>query len=696
MMRSTVPEKIDARHRERGAVVYVRQSTPRQLHHNRESQRNQYALVQRALELGWVPERVRVIDADLGQSGQDGQREGFRDLVAAVSLGQVGLILAYEASRLARSNADWYALLDLAALVGALIGDADGIYDPRAYNDRLLLGLRGMLSEAELHLLRLRLDAGRQRQIERGEYRQPLPTGLVRLPDGRVVKDPDQQVQAMLALVFDRFAVLGSCQKVLRRLHADGLLLPRRQTSGPDLGRLLWRKPSDGMVYAILRNPAYAGAFVHGRRRVRAPQRTGQPRRLESVPLDEWPAVHQDAYAAYITWDVFVANQQRMADNASRFAQRARGAVRAGEALLVGLVVCGRCGRQMRVAYQPHIRYFCSALSQAHAENTCLSLDGPSVERAVVATFFEALQPAELDLLDDVLTEQRADRARVVQQYADRVERAAYEVRLARRQYDAVDPDNRLVAGELEHRWELALRAEVEAQAAAAHVAATPAEPELDPTLRAQLRDAGRRLPGLWASGRVTAAQKKELLRALIRRVILARSRPDKIEVKVVWISGAFSVLEAHPPIHRAVDVAGYDQLVERTLALGAEGVPDGEIARRLTADGFRSARHPTSVPARLVGQVRRRHGQTSLLIQLRGQDQVDRQWTVAGLARALGVARHWVYRRIRQGVLPTVRHAATGYHLIPDDPALLASLRAEVAAVPPAASRPHHRQAAP
>src|SRR3954469_825046 len=218
MLRST---KVTDQHRGRGAIVYVRQSTTKQVQHHRESQQNQYGLVQRALDLGWVPERVRVIDADLGQSGQDGQREGFRDLVAAVSLGQVGLILAYEASRLARSNADWYALLDLAALVGALIGDADGIYDPRAYNDRLLLGLRGMLSEAELHLLRLRLDAGRQRQIERGEYRQPLPTGLVRLPDGRVVKDPDQQVQHALELVFERFARLGSCAKVLRSLQRD-------------------------------------------------------------------------------------------------------------------------------------------------------------------------------------------------------------------------------------------------------------------------------------------------------------------------------------------------------------------------------------------------------------------------------------------------------------------------------------------
>src|SRR5215213_543169 len=238
-------EKIASRHLERRAYVYVRQSSPGQVQRNRESQRNQYALVERAVALGWPPGRIHVIDADLGQSGQDGGRSGFQELVGEVSLGRVGIILAYEASRLARSNADWYRLLDLAALVGTLLADADGIYGPCGYNDRLLLGLRGMLSEAELHLLRLRLEAGRRRQIERGTYRQHLPTGLVRLPDGRAVKDPDQQVQGMIALVFTRFAALGTCQKVLRSLRDDGLLLPRHQTSGLYAGQLVWKKPSD-------------------------------------------------------------------------------------------------------------------------------------------------------------------------------------------------------------------------------------------------------------------------------------------------------------------------------------------------------------------------------------------------------------------------------------------------------------------
>jgi DNA invertase Pin-like site-specific DNA recombinase len=332
------PATITTRHLSRQAYVYVRQSSPHQVQHHRESQHNQYALVQRAIALGWVPEHVQVIDADLGQSGQDGRRRGFQELVAEVSLGHVGIVLAYEASRLARSNADWYALLDLATVVGTLIGDADGVYDPRSYNDRLLLGLRGMFSEAELHLLRLRLEAGRRRQLERGTYQQQLPTGLVRLPDGRVVKDPDQQVQRTLALVFERFARLGSCQRVLRSLRDDGVLLPRWQTCGPQQGELVWKRPSDAALYDVLRNPAYAGAFVYGRHGRHPQWRPGQPERLTRRPMEAW-IIQRDAYPAYVSWEQYLANQARLANNASRFAQRSQGAPRSGAALLAGLVV---------------------------------------------------------------------------------------------------------------------------------------------------------------------------------------------------------------------------------------------------------------------------------------------------------------------------------------------------------------------
>jgi DNA invertase Pin-like site-specific DNA recombinase len=434
---AAVIDKITPHHLNGRAYVYIRQSSAKQVLRNQESQSNQRALVDRAMALGWRPERIEVIDADQGQSGQDGERVGFQGLVAAVSLGQVGCIFAYEASRLARNNCDWYTLLDLATVVGTLIADADGIYDPRSYNDRLLLGLRGMLSEAELHLLRLRLDAGRMRQVERGTYRQHLPTGLVRLPDGRVVKDPDEQIQRTITLVFTRFAALGSAQKVLRSLHGDGIPLPRFQTSGLHAGQLVWKKPTSSTIQEILHNPAYAGAFVYGRHGPHPDRRPGQTRQIKRAP-EEWTAGHHDVYPAFIRWEEFVANQERLTDNANRFAERTRGAPREGAALLVGLVVCGRCGRQMRVTYKPQIRYFCNALSGTFAEPMCLHLDGTSIDAAVVDAFFSAIQPAELDLLDDVLATAYADHARLVQHYADQVKRAEYEARLAQRQYDAI------------------------------------------------------------------------------------------------------------------------------------------------------------------------------------------------------------------------------------------------------------------
>lgn len=679
-MTANSPSKITSGHQARDAYVYVRQSSPQQVLHNQESQRNQYALVQRARSLGWPATQVHVIDSDLGQSGQDSLRTGFRELVAAVSLGRVGLVLAYEASRLARNNTDWYSLLDLATVQGTLIADADGVYDPREYNDRLLLGLRGMLSEAELHLLRLRLDAGRLRQVERGVYRQHLPTGLERLPDGQVVKDPDLQVQRTLALVFERFTQLGSCQKVMRRFRDEGLRLPRRQRSGLDRGRVIWKRVSDAALYDILRNPAYAGAFVYGRHAPHPIQRGGRRTRVINRAPADWLAVHHDVYPAYISWEQYLTNQARLSDNASRYAVRARGVPRDGAALLAGLAVCGRCGRQMRLAYKPHLRYYCAAANRAFGERSCLHLDGASVDVAVVEAFFAALAPAELALLDEVLAAQQAERAQRQQQYADQLRRAEYEAKLAQRQYQAVDPDNRLVAAELERRWELALRGVREAQAAVEDFAAQPPGTTLAPQLRAQLADVGRELPALWASERLQSAQKKELLRSLIRRVILSRPVPDTVGVKIVWVSGAYTELALHPPIHRAVDVSDHAALVERILALSAEGYQDAEIRRRLITEGFHSARS-RSIPKVLVGNIRRAQGQLSLTERFRCQEQIEGQWTVWGLSRLLHVTRNWLYDRIASGEIPATRHPLTGHYLIPDEQGLVDRLRTQVPA---------------
>jgi DNA invertase Pin-like site-specific DNA recombinase len=672
---STAPEKITPRHRERRACVYVRQSTAKQVRQNRAGQANQYALVERAQALGWVTERIQLIDDDLGQSGQDGGRPGFQELVSAVSLGHVGLILAYEASRLARSNAAWYTLLDLATLRGTLIADVDGVYDPRDYHDRLVLGLQGMLSEAELHLLQLRMAAGRQRQIAQGTYQQHLPTGLIRLDDGRVVKDPDQQIQHSLTLVFERFAKLSSCQKVLRSLRDDGVLLPRRQVAGPQAGELLWKRPSTAMLYGILHNPAYAGAFAYGRKSAPADRRPGQHGRAVRQPLDAWTALHRDVYPAYISWERYLANQERLADNASNFAQRARGAPRDGEALLAGMAVCGRCGHQMRVSYKRQPGYVCNALSEAYRAPMCLRLAGARIDAVVVEAFFTALAPAELAVLDETLAAQQADRQRLTQYYADQVARAAYEARRAERRYAACDPDNRLVAAELERQWELALQAQTEAQETLERFARTPATAALDPALRAQLSNLGTQLPVWWRGGRLSATQQKELLRSLIRRVILTRPTPGQVEVKIVWASGAVSLVTTEPALHSGADLPRFPELLARLRTLAAEGRTDQQIACRLTAEGFRSARR-YDLSAKGVETLRRSQQIVSLREHLRREETVDGQWTVGGLARAARVNADWLRRRIVNGMVPAVRHAGTGRYLIPDAPDLLTRLK--------------------
>jgi DNA invertase Pin-like site-specific DNA recombinase len=674
---ATATETITAQHRDRHAYIYVRQSTLRQVQQHRESQTNQYALVERAQVLGWRPERIQVICADLGLSGQDSGRSGFQELVAEVSLGHVGIVLAYEASRLARNNADWYRLLDLAAVMGTLLADTDGVYDPRAYNDRLLLGLRGMFSEAELHLLQLRLEAGRMRQVERGDYQQQLPTGLLRLADGQVVKDSDVGVQHTLSLVFERFSALRSCQKVLRALRDEGICLPRRQTSGPAAGALLWKRPTADAVYEIVRNPAYAGAFVFGRHG-RAPAAAGgHGTRRVHRPLGTWTQIHRDVYPAYISWETFMANQAQLSDNASSFARRARGAPRSGTALLAGLVVCGQCGRQMHVAYRSRPYYVCTAVQKVSGGPGCLHLEGPPIDAAVVAAFFEALAPAELQVLEAVLAAQQADHAHLAQQHTNQVKRAEYEAALAARQYHAVDPENRLVAAELERRWELALQALAEVREAAERFAHQPAEPGLDLTMQAQLAELSTHLPDLWGSGRLQPEHQKALLRSLIRRVILSRPAPARIELRIVWVSGAFTPLTLAPPVYRTCELGNYGPLVERILALSQEGQPDQQIADRLTAEGFCSARQ-RPISKELVGKIRRAHRWVGVRQRFRFEGQIAGEWTIHGLAQELSVRRTWLSTRIRNGTLPARRHPGSGHYLIPNDPHVLAILQTE------------------
>lgn len=679
--------KVTAGHHQRLAYIYVRQSSLKQVQRNQESQLYQYRLKQRALELGWPAERIHFIDQDLGVSGSTtGVREGFQELVAEVSLGHVGIVFGYEVSRLARNNRDWYHLLDLAALFGTLIADSDGIYDPRLYNDRLLLGLKGTMSEAELHLLRQRLAEGRLSQVKRGAYRQRLPTGYLRLPDGAVVKDPDDQVRHVLELMFAKFEELGSVNKVMRYLRQQKILLPRRQNAGPQANQLLWKVASEAAVSDMLHNPAYAGAFAYGRRRTdptrQAPGRPASGRMRQ--PLAAWLHLEHEVYPAYITWEQYLANQERLRQNGLRFSelrQQAQGIERTGPGLLQGLTICGHCGHHMQTVYKHTPRYVCRGLVRtADGPRDCTSVRAPVIDEVVVQAFFEAIQPAQLDVLAEILAAQQVERAQLDRQWQEQRKRAAYEAQLAQRQYDAVDPDNRLVAGELERRWEEKLRQWQETEEEYQRFQQTPLPDQLPPHLCDLFRQVSQRLPELWPT--LTNAQKKELLRSLISHVIVKRPAPDHIDVRIVWVSGCYTDRTTQTPIHREQDVAGYEAMVERIRTLWQQGYNDEQMAAQLSAEGFHSARLPQVTP-KSVMKIRLARQWYLPFDQLRRIAEVDGYFTAAGLAKRLAVNGSTIYRFIYLEVIPPAavkRDPRAGVYLIRNDAALLARLQQRIA----------------
>ena len=468
--------KITASHRERLCLVYVRQSTLAQTRANTESLERQYELAGRAVALGWDRERVQVVDADLGLSGADAAgREGFQQLVAEVALGRAGLVMGLEASRLARSNSDWYQLLDLCGVTGTLIADGDGIYDPAAYSDRLVLGLKGTISEAELHLIKGRLIAGMRHKAAKGELRVALPAGLEYDPAGQPVLSADEAVREAITTVFRRFTELGSARQVMLSLRDDGLELPRRRAGG----RIEWVPASYGAVIGVLANPCYAGAFAFGRtRNARPAAGQGRPGRSvrRPVPMDQWEVLITGHHRGYITWEEYLGNQQKLHANCPAPAGQGGGAVREGRGLLQGLLRCGRCGRMMRTGYDRsgrsgvRPRYYCAAETTYLGRKApyCQSAGGRELEKAVLAEVFAALEPAALAATAQALADAEAARAERLKAFELAVERARYQAGRARRQYDACEPENRLVARTLEAAWEDKLAAVTAAEAALA------------------------------------------------------------------------------------------------------------------------------------------------------------------------------------------------------------------------------------
>ena len=448
---------VTTSHRAKLAYIYVRQSTAGQVRQHQESTELQYRLVDRAAAFGWPKERIEVIDDDLGKSGtsSDG-RGGFQRLIAEIGLGKAGLVLSLDASRLARNNRDWHQLLELCSLFGVLIADGERLYDPCAYHDRLLLGLSGIMSEAELHQIKLRLHQGERQKAARGELRVPLPAGLAYGRDGRIGFNPDEEVQARLHHLFAKFRELRSAKAVMRHFLEANLLLPVRPLDGPAPHDVVWRPASSARILQVLKNPAYAGAYVYGRRR-RTPigRRSGSPGcATEAVAIQDWPVCLKDALPGYIDWEEFMANQRRLADNLNRYDVNRHGVPRRGSALLQGIAVCGRCGRRMGLHYSgPHGSYpvyVCRADQHQHGGPRCQEVRALGIDTAVERLLLEALTPDRLALAIAALGELESEARTLEHQWSLKRERARYEAERARRQYDAVEPENRLVARSLE------------------------------------------------------------------------------------------------------------------------------------------------------------------------------------------------------------------------------------------------------
>jgi DNA invertase Pin-like site-specific DNA recombinase len=605
--------KIQNTHCERLAFVYVRQSTPVQVVENRESTERQYHLRDRAIELGWPPSRVEVIDEDQGRSGSTAaHRTGFQRLASEVSLGKVGIVFMLEASRLARNNSDWYRLIEICGVSGTLITDESAVYNPREPNDRLLLGVKGTISEAELFTLRTRLYEGRWNKARKGLLHFPLPMGYVLTADGGWALDPDTQIRERLDYVFDSFRRHGVVRAVVRDLKEQGLELPTRLTAKEGYGSLIWKAPTLSTVIRLLHNPAYAGAYVYGRWEYlneRRSPRTGKAS-AHARCVAQWPVKITEHHPAYIRWEEFVKNQEQLRQNWNH--EGNRGVPREGRALLQGIAYCGVCGRKMSVQDRAAKEnrspaYICGRGYQDGDEKICQSMTSRPVDAAVVEAFLAAVSPISLGVARQVLDQVEQDLIAQRRQRELQLEQARYEARLAQRQYDAVDPSNRLVAAELERRWNEKLERVEQLERTYAQ-----AEGEAQWNLTADEREAigelSRDLPAIWSAATTTNRERKQLLRMAIESVQLdGISQAGQIEIQIRWRSGTITGLN----VRRARPGEGSMKTPQEAVLRIHEMAQQSsytEIAARLNRAGLRSA-FGRQFTTQHVGYICRRDG---------------------------------------------------------------------------------------
>jgi DNA invertase Pin-like site-specific DNA recombinase len=637
--------KITTEHLARNACVYIRQSTADQLAHNHESRRRQYGLVDRAKQLGWS--NVEVIDDDLGRSGGGIARPGFERLLATICDGRVGAVLAIEASRLARNGRDWHTLIEFCGLVGTLIVDEDGIYDPRHPNDRLLLGMKGTMSELELSMFRQRSQEALKQKARRGALVLGVAAGYVKIGRDRIEKNPDKRVQDALQLVFTKFAELQSARQVHIWLREQGIELPVKSRQGEAHG-VVWRLPAYNIVHNILTNPIYTGAYAFGRTTSRVSVKGGRKhvRRGVQKPMAEWDVLIKDHHAAYITWDEFEHNLEVIANNATGMSSAlARGAARKGELLLPGLLRCGHCGRKLHVHYSGKIgRYNCYGARTNHAAARCISISGLSIDAAISNEVLRVLKPLGIEAALKAIEAQSSTSA-AERQLELSLQQARYEAAHARRQYDAVDPANRLVAGELERRWNEALQAVAKLEGEIARlIACRP--PRLGELERQQLVALGADLERAWLHPAATAATRKRILRAALTEIVVRRDGAV-IHAVLHWQGGDHTQLQ----VKQRLNAAGrYNpRIPDDTIALVRELarlMPDRQIARLLNLTGVETG-HGNAWTQERVRGFRNHHD----IAVFRDGEWAERgEITLEAAAKLIGVCNMTALRMLRRG----------------------------------------------
>lgn len=643
------PSKVTPEHLRRLAYLYVRQSTLHQVRENRESTLRQYDLKARAQTLGWHTDQIIVIDDDLGLSGANASdRSGFQRMVADVGLGRVGVVMGIEVSRFARNSTDWHRLLEICAITNTLILDEDGIYDPSHFNDRLLLGLKGTMSEAELHMLRARLIGGALNKARRGELWLRPPIGFVHDHNRRLVLDPDEQVQKAVRLLFETFHRTGSALRVVRHLATHAIQWPRRIRSGPRAGELVFGPLVHSRVLSILHNPCYAGVYFYGRTRRRKMGINGKGCYWR-LPREEWKVFLPGAHPGYTSWEEFESNQAKLQANLSG---RRKGPAREGAALLQGLVVCGICGDRMTVQYATSKgravpRYVCQYRNTQRGQGECQNILGGDIDEAVGQVVLKAVTPTSLDVALQVFAELQARKAEVDRLRRAQVERARQEAEMAQRQYLLVRPENRLVADTLERQWNEKLQSLTHAEEEYTQASKADSS-ELSAEAKDRIQALASDLPRVWNDPRTPMRDRKRMLRLLIEDVSLVRENVIRMHIR--WKGGTTTSLERPLPLRAADAVRTPPVIVEQIRALAPKQTND-QIANTLNGQGLQSGTGK-SFTGPIVRTIRYVYGIPSL-----AQHLCRAGWlTSKEIAARLGIHSRTAIRFAREGLLPTVR----------------------------------------